>query len=265
MYSNLHTHTVYSDGKDTMEEIITAAMAAGLDSIGISDHSHTPCDESYCMKKDSYPQYLQDVMRLKAQYASRIPVYAGLELDAMSRVDTAGLDYVIASVHYLDCGVEICPLDESPAVQKACLDAHFQSDALAMADSYYKLLVSHVKNTKPTFVGHFDIIDKFSLMPTEDPAYRVLALSALEQVICLCPYLEVNTGIMARGLKNAPYPADFLLEAAREMGMRPVLSSDCHRKEKLIFAFDKAVALLKSKGFDGIWVFNGTSFQKQAI
>ena len=265
MYSNLHTHTVFSDGKDTMEEIIDAAIAAGLDSIGISDHSYTACDESYCMKEGNYDAYRQALLRMKQQYASQIPVYAGLELDAMSQIDTAGLDYVIASVHYLDCGVEICPIDESMPLQKRCLDTYFQSDAIAMAECYFKALVSHVRNTNPTFVGHFDIIDKYSLMPVNDPAYRTLALSALEQVIGLCPYLEVNTGIMARGLKAAPYPADFLLDAAREMGMRPVLSSDCHTKEKLTFAFDTTVQLLKRKGFDGIWVFGGTGFQKQTI
>lgn len=38
MPSDLHTHTVYSDGKLTPEELVTAAKAAGLSYLAITDH-----------------------------------------------------------------------------------------------------------------------------------------------------------------------------------------------------------------------------------
>ena len=42
---DLHMHTVYSDGKNTPEDMIREAIRRGLDCVGISDHSHTVGDE----------------------------------------------------------------------------------------------------------------------------------------------------------------------------------------------------------------------------
>lgn len=36
---NLHTHTIYCDGKDTPEEMILAACEKGFTSLGFSGHS----------------------------------------------------------------------------------------------------------------------------------------------------------------------------------------------------------------------------------
>ena len=43
-YSDLHTHTVFSDGANTMEEMVRAAVERNFVSIGISDHSYTAFD-----------------------------------------------------------------------------------------------------------------------------------------------------------------------------------------------------------------------------
>jgi len=134
-----------------------------------------------------------------------------------------------------------------------------------MASWYYKTLVNHVQRVKPTFVGHVDIINKYSQMPLEDPAYQKMATDALSQILETCPYIEVNTGIIARGLQKQPYPAPFLLKAAKELGAELVLTSDSHYKDKLNFWFDEAVVLLKEFGFDHINIFNGNTFQKQSI
>ena len=41
---DLHMHTVFSDGKNTPEEMVQEAIRRGLDTVGISDHSHLdPC------------------------------------------------------------------------------------------------------------------------------------------------------------------------------------------------------------------------------
>ena len=42
---DLHMHSVYSDGKNTVEEMILSAIDLGLDCVGLSEHSHTEGDE----------------------------------------------------------------------------------------------------------------------------------------------------------------------------------------------------------------------------
>ena len=43
---DLHTHSTYSDGKASPEEVILSAIGKGLSEIGLSDHSYTFFDES---------------------------------------------------------------------------------------------------------------------------------------------------------------------------------------------------------------------------
>ncbi len=53
-FSNLHTHTTFSDGVGTVRENIESAIAKNMLSLGFSDHSFTACDTSYCMKLEDY-------------------------------------------------------------------------------------------------------------------------------------------------------------------------------------------------------------------
>ena len=76
---DLHTHTTYSDGKNTPEEMVLAAVCAGLDTIGISDHSYTAIDESYCIKKEKISAYVAEISALKENYKGKIEVLCGIE------------------------------------------------------------------------------------------------------------------------------------------------------------------------------------------
>ena len=61
--------------------------------------------------------------------------------------------------------------------------------------------------------------------------------------------LEVNTGAIARGYRDDPYPTAELLGAWREMGGRTTITSDCHDAAKLDCAFDRAAELLRRTGY----------------
>lgn len=264
-YSNLHTHSVFSDGKHSLEENVRSAIEKGMCSLGFSDHSFTPCDTSYCMDLTRYEAYRQEIDRLKAAYGDKIELYTGMELDAYSSCDRTRFDYLIASVHYLIRDGVCHPIDHSAWQQQDCMAQAFDGDVLAMAQAYFDLLAEHVENVKPTFVGHFDVITKFSLMPEADPKYQQIAGAAMERVLKTCPYIEMNTGAISRGVRQVPYPAVPLLEIIRDKGGEIVLGSDSHHRDNLIFGFDDCVAKLKKLGFDHISVFRGGSFQTEEI
>lgn len=264
-YSNLHNHTVFSDGRHTPEENVLAAIEAGMESLGFSDHSDTPCDQSYCMKTPQYDAYIACIDELKDRYAQKLRIFTGMELDAYSEIPTQKLDYRIASVHYILENGKCYPIDHSLPQQQACAAEVFGGDRVAMARHYFQILTEHVRRCRPNLVGHFDVITKFGFMPEEDPAYRAAARQALEQIIPVCPYIEVNTGAIARGCRDIPYPAPYLWDTLKACGARPVLGSDSHDKKNLCFYFDQSVALLKQAGFDRIWVFTGTDYESRDI
>ena len=77
---NLHAHSVFCDGKNMPEEMIRACLAAGMDSAGISIHSPLPFENGWAAKAENVAPFLAEMQRLKAAYAGRIAVYAGVEL-----------------------------------------------------------------------------------------------------------------------------------------------------------------------------------------
>ncbi|MBE5972097.1 MAG: PHP domain-containing protein [Lachnoclostridium sp.] len=294
-YSNLHTHTTFSDGKHSLEENVLSAIEKNMISLGFSDHSYTGCDTSYCTDHASYAEYLETIRQLKQTYSEQITLYAGLELDYYSvmshipvftkslgggkmdhtYIDRSALgfamdeikqyDYLIASVHYIIKDGICYPIDHSPEQQIDCIQNAFNGDIFAMVQFYYDLLCEHVEMIKPTCVGHFDVLTKFSLMPEDDERYREIAEKALRRIVKTCPYIEVNTGAIARGWRSTPYPADYLLKTLLEEGGKPVLGSDSHDKNNLIFDFDRTVDLLKQTGFHEIYVFNGNGFDSYPL
>ena len=59
---DLHMHTVFSDGKNTPEEMVQEAIRLGLDTVGISDHSHLdPCG----MTLEASSEYRKEIAGLK--------------------------------------------------------------------------------------------------------------------------------------------------------------------------------------------------------
>ena len=81
-FSNLHQHTVFSDGVNTMEEVILSAIEKDMESIGFSDHSYTGIDNDCGIPLNDYENYHNEIDRLKEKYSSKIKVFKGIEVDS---------------------------------------------------------------------------------------------------------------------------------------------------------------------------------------
>ena len=66
-YTNLHTHTNFSDGAHSVAENVASAVNKNMLSLGFSDHSYTPCDPLYCMKPEQYEPYLRTLEAAKKE------------------------------------------------------------------------------------------------------------------------------------------------------------------------------------------------------
>ncbi len=267
MYSsNLHTHTVYSDGKQTVEQNILKAIEKGFVSIGISDHSYTEFDHSYCMKKDKISDYKSEISKLREKYRGRIEVYSGIEFDGYSPVALKdGLDYVIGSCHYVKAGGEFRSVDHCLEVHEETVREYFSNDALAYARAYYDTVAELIPRMKPDIVGHFDLVSKFNLMDEENPQYQKYAFDALISCLEVTPVIEMNTGAIFRGYRKSPYPAPFLIKEIRAHGGKIILSSDSHDADTLDYYFDECRTLLKSLGVNSTVILKNGKFEEAAI
>ena len=98
---DLHMHTTYCDGKDSAEAMVLSAIKNVLNHAGISGHSFTPHDTSYCMSREGTQNYLEEITALKQKYAGSINLLLGTELDRYADIDLSPYDYYIGSVHYI--------------------------------------------------------------------------------------------------------------------------------------------------------------------
>lgn len=130
MKQNLHTHTTYCDGNNSIKELIHSAFLRDFEVLGISGHSFTEFDTSYCMSQEGLIDYLDEITEAKrfleedpeaAKYyfapeivnAGDLRLYLGIEQDIYSERPSLrkqqGLlnpgfrygtyDYVIGSTH----------------------------------------------------------------------------------------------------------------------------------------------------------------------
>lgn len=101
---DLHCHSNFSDGADTMVAMAQAAKAAGLDYIAITDHA-SPMGMVRGIKKENISQYLQKIEEARKTVCG-IDILAGAEVDILedgrlylSDDVLKKLDWVVASVH----------------------------------------------------------------------------------------------------------------------------------------------------------------------
>ena len=238
---DLHTHTVYCDGKNTPEEMVLAALDRGMDCLGFSEHTYTYFDESCCMSPLGTAAYQGEVRALAEKYASRLRILCGAEQDYWSDESTAAYDYVIGSVHYLRSGDGFFPVDESPEFLREAVDRQYGGDWYAMAEDYYALVSRVAEKTGCDIIGHFDLVSKFNekypFFDETHPRYAEAWQRAADILLKTGKPFEINTGAVSRGWRTGPYPRDEMIEYIAQRGGRFILSSDAHSADTLCFGF----------------------------
>ncbi len=240
---DFHVHSDFSDGKNSVEEIIVKAIESGMTKIGISDHSYTHFDESYCIKKERIEEYIGTLDSLKNKYKDNIEVYTGIEQDFYSDENTEPYDYVIGSVHYIKSKNDYIPVDESAQILISAADTYFGGDIYALIDEYYKTVADVVRKTKADIIGHFDLISKFNengkLFNENDERYVNSFKRAADSLLKTNAVFEINTGAISRGYRTSPYPSQQIYDYLKANGAKFVLSSDSHDKDTLCYCFDE--------------------------
>lgn len=263
MLTNLHTHTTFSDGKNTPEEVTLFAIEKGFESLGFSDHGYTPYDERYCMKDAA--GYMAEIKRLKAKYQDQIEIYLGVEEDCRALQNCTDFDYIIGSCHYVEINGKIYPFDSNYGYFSKCLDM-LNGDVLAFAEAYYEFFCSYIKLRKPDIIGHFDLLTKFDekeqdIYLSEPWYWRLAEKYTLEALKSECIF-EVNTGLITRGFRSLPCPHERLLYIIKKNGGKVTLSSDAHCKENLDAYFNETKQLLRTVGIQDYYILKKGDFKK---
>ncbi len=264
---NLHTHSTFDDGQNTMEEMVRAAISAGLTSLGFSIHTPMPYPVCWTIPSGRMADYIAEARRLKTAYQDQINVYCGAEWDLYSAERALGFDYVIGSIHHIPGNSMLYGVDSTPEETKEYLRAFGSADAAA--EAYFRQYEALSKIEEVDIVGHLDLLTKFdeqgSFFQPDSERFMKAALEAVDVLIAAGKIFEINTGAISRGYRTTPYPSAMLLREIIRRGGRITVSADAHRALDVNFQFAESEALARACGATELWQFNGKGFEPVPI
>ena len=195
-----HVHTAYSDGSNTIEEMVESARTMGLSYIGISDHSHSAF-YARGLSRDEIMRQLEEIDRLNNKYQD-FHIFKGLESDILidGSLDYEDdvlvlFDFIIASVH-----------------------SNFKLEKDRMTER----LIQAVKNKHTTMLGHPTGRLLLARKEYELDLYAVIDAAAEFNKI-----IEINSD---------PHRLDLdwrYMKYAKDKGVRLSINTDAHNVEGL--------------------------------
>ena len=263
--TNLHTHTLYCDGKCKAEEMIREAIKHNFQSIGISTHGPVPFETDWTIQVSNIDKYIEEVTFLKEKYKNEIDVFLGMEIDyipgigfnELSKMLIKKLDYYIGSVHCL--GVlnngAVWTVDYSMEQLQAGINENYQGNVRLAVESYYNLISQMAEDYEPPVIGHIDLIKKLNnnlLFNEKEEWYETAVEKCLDIIKGTKSIIEINTGGMARGYTSEQYPSTFILKMIKEKNIPIIINSDAHTQEYIDYKFCEMYKLVHDLGFEEI-------------
>lgn len=194
-----HVHTNYSDGRDSIEEMVKGAIRRGHRYLGISDHSQSAFYAGGLKEKDIHLQH-EEIAEVQAKYPEII-IFKGIEADILpdgsldySDEILALFDFVIASVH-----------------------SHFRAGI-----DLTERLIKAISHPRVTMLGH--------------PNGRLLLAREGYQVDFELLFETALVYNVAIELNASPARLDLdwrYLKKAKELGIKISINPDAHRVEDL--------------------------------
>lgn len=266
---NLHTHSIYCDGKDTIEAMTLVAINKGFNVLGFSGHGNCRNVDDYSMDENNTKKYIEDVLAVKEKYQDRINIFLGVEQDVLGQrfKKHDPYDYIIGSVHFVKTGDMYLAVDFSSEVTKQIVE--YYGSFLNYAKSYFEEVKKIADMDEVDIVGHIDLLTKFNeneeFIKFDDPDYLKLAYDCIDQLLAKNKIFEINTGAIARGQRKTPYPHKILLKYIYDHGGKICLNSDCHNKEMLDCYYQESLELIQSCGFTTMMELTKDGFVKRSI
>ena len=249
--TNFHTHSNYCDGKATLREMVDFAVAHNFTALGFTGHCPLPFDNTYSIT--DYEGYCNEVRALKEEYADRIEISLGLEMDYVPGmledfsplIKQGGLEYTIGSIHLIPAervipkdGNDLWMIDGSRyQTYDEGLMKHFGGDIRRGVRAYFRNENAMLEHNRPTIVGHPDKIvmhNRDRYFHEDEKWYRDLALETIHLIKELNLICEINTRGIYKGRHADFYPGKWLIKEMKQLRIPVLVSTDAHAPEDLL-------------------------------
>ncbi|HHY47580.1 MAG TPA: PHP domain-containing protein [Firmicutes bacterium] len=244
--ADLHTHTVHSHGRGTVEENVLAARARGLKAVGITDHGPASLfgvgvrdlsvyDEISHETKECTLKY-QDIEVLTGAEANIVSL--GGDLDVPDEV-LSRLDVVLAGLHVMISGNTL-----SDTWALACRNFIARYSAIIRR----RARVENTKALVEAVMRHpIDVVTHPGLHVSIDTEELALACARAGTA------LEINGG--------HPHMEEAFIHVARKQGVDFCISSDAHEPAR-VGDFGRAIELAERAGLDAARIVNASGYRQ---
>ena len=264
-WSNYHSHSLFCDGRGSMEDFVKFAIAKRVRKYGFSSHAPLPFLTKWTMLEDDFADYEQEFERLKAKYENYIQLYLGLEVDYIHECSDVRapffkdktFNYLIGSVHYLDkmANGEYWTIDGDFAGFDRGLKSLYGGDIRVATKRFFEISTLMIQLGGFNIVGHVDKIamhsSNYHHFNISDDWYEKLMGEMLQSIKDKGMILEINTKSLHE--KGITYPDSHFFPLINELNIPIIVSSDCHFPTNVIDGFAPTYRALKQAGFQTIY------------
>ena len=271
---NLHTHSYFSDGKSTPEEVVLEAINQGMKVLGFSDHSPVPFENSFAIKNDEVQNYISTIKSLKEKYQDQIDIYCSMEMDFIPGIvkdfkktkEELSLDYMIGSVHLVGNDINKLWFIDGSKVETydEGLFNYYNGDIKKGVKTFFHQYNEMIETEEFDIVGHFDKIkmhNRDRYFTENEKWYRDLLMETLTLIKEKSLIVEVNTRGIYKKRSEDFYPSTWILPIMCEMNIPVVISTDSHKSEELTLCFKEAEDALKTAGYKETMCFRNGGFE----
>jgi len=252
--SDFHLHSSFSGDSNTpIEEMIKSAVSKGFRSICFTEHmdmDYPVTEESpegiFTVNTDSY---LYELAKLKEVYENQIKVLFGIELGVQPHLmrelaryaKSYEFDFIIASTHTVKRLDPYYPSYFENRTDEEAYRQYFEEELLCMR-SFSNFDV----------YGHIDYVIRYGKTIDTEYSYDKYAdlfEKMIDRLLDMEKGIEINTGGLRKGLREANPCSDFLRRYRQKGGEIITVGSDAHNPADLGADFDRAAAILTDCGF----------------
>lgn len=270
-----HTHSTYSDGRNSLADMIEQAINLGWDEIGFSDHLIVHKDmkksanwpvfqthyasyiyrDSFSEAKADFHKYKEEINLLRQKYP--IKIYIGAEVDYFTYdgwldefIDFRNelkLDYYVSGNHYLIDDNHM--LIDPDAIDRIIPDTEEQKRLISR---HFATIGKAAKSGLFDFVAHMDYMRRVKICtPEAFYADKMKLISTLAQTGTPA---EISTkGIVKFG---EPFPCRWMMEELCKQNVPVVISDDAHNTSRIGENFVLVENMLKEMNCTNRWKLN---------
>lgn len=262
--TNYHTHTIFCDGNNTIEELVQTAIQKGFSHLGFSGHSMYPFASTWHISPKQMEEYCTQVRQAAQKYSEKISILLGFEADFCPAISEPSFstykkfspDFLIGSVHYVFTKNGRLAVDYSAEKLSQKIKELFNGNSKKLVCEYFYLQREMLAKSDFTIIAHPDLIRKnnakLNLFNESETWYRKELKATAKAIAKAGVIAEINTGAIARKTMNSPYPSSEFLSLLRMNNVPITINSDCHNATDLDTGFTIAKKMAIKAGYSEV-------------